>query len=448
MDMLELANEIGLAYALLAAVATWCVMRVLHPLAPRLNLLDFPVGRKDHAHPTPIIGGLAMVVGCIVVLPLIREHATATMLSFVAASLLLVGIGLYDDRYDLRWYWRVLAQVVAALIMIYGAGVSVANLGGVFGMGELGWISVPFTVFATVGIINAINMVDGADGLAGSLVAACLVMLACAAVYAGNPSLARISLVIAGAVCAFLLYNMRFPWQPRAKTFMGNAGSAWLGLLVAWVVFRLTQNSGHPVNPVLALWLLPIPVLDCLVLTVRRVREGRSPFSAGRDHIHHFMQDAGFGPTQAALVLTLFSLGTGLVAGQLMRLDVPNMLILAGFLALCLGWYALSTHRQRTLRFFAVLRALPVFGPMPERAHKARGRSEVPLPMVPGAGKHAAGSRSAGTTARRTARAVGKDGAAPAMAQSDADARADDPVNDVDPSNRHASARERLRNSA
>ena len=366
--------EIGLGYALLAAVIAWGMLKLLHPLAPRLNLLDFPQGRKDHAHPTPIIGGLAMVVGCLLVLPLLPAHATSTMLAFLAASLLLVGVGLYDDRHDLRWYWRVLAQVVAALIMIYGAGVRVANLGGVFGMGDLGWISVPFTVFATVGIINAINMVDGADGLAGSLVAACLVMLAAAAVYAGNPSLARISLVIAGAVCAFLLYNMRFPWQPRAKTFMGNAGSAWLGLLVAWVVFRLTQNSGHPVNPVLALWLIPIPVMDCLVLSVRRVREGRSPFSAGRDHIHHFMQDAGFGPTQAAVTLTLFSFGTGAVAGQLMRLDVPNMAILAGFIALCVGWYALSCNRAATLRFFGALRALPVFGPLPERV---RGRQDA-----------------------------------------------------------------------
>ncbi|NLA69016.1 MAG: undecaprenyl/decaprenyl-phosphate alpha-N-acetylglucosaminyl 1-phosphate transferase, partial [Gammaproteobacteria bacterium] len=239
-------------------------------------------------------------------------------------------------------------------------------LGGVFGTGELGWISVPFTVFATVGIINAINMVDGADGLAGLLVSACLVMLAAAAVYAGNPPLANISLSIAGVVFAFLLYNMRFPWQPRARTFMGNAGSAWLGLVVAWVVFRLTQNSGHPVNPVLALWLIPVPIMDCLVLSVRRVREGRSPFAAGRDHIHHFMQDAGFGPTQAAVALAGFSLCTGLVAGQLMRLDVPNTLILAGFLALCVGWYALSRNRAATLRLFSALRALPLFGPLPE----------------------------------------------------------------------------------
>lgn len=371
---MNLLLEIGLGHALLAAALTWGLLKLLHPWAPRLNLLDFPKGRKDHAHPTPIIGGLAMVAGFLLVMALVvPRHAMNSMTSFAAASLLLVGVGLYDDRFDLRWYWRVLAQVVAALIMIYGAGVRVENLGGVFGMSDLGWISVPFTVFATVGIINAVNMVDGADGLAGSLVGACLVMLAAAAVYAGNSSLANISLVVAGVVVAFLLYNMRFPWQRRAKTFMGNAGSAWLGLVVAWVVFRLTQNAGHPVNPVLALWLIPIPVMDCLVLTVRRTREGRSPFAAGRDHIHHFMQDAGFGPTQAAIALTVFSLCTGLVAGQLMRMDVPNMAILAVFVALCAGWYALSSKRARTLRFFGAIRALPVFGPVRAAASGGNG---------------------------------------------------------------------------
>ncbi|MBL0227583.1 hypothetical protein [Thermomonas sp.] len=100
---------------------------------------------------------------------------------------------------------------------------------------------------------------------------------------------------------------------------LGNAGSALLGLVIAWVAFRLTQNPGHPVNPVLALWLLPIPVMDCLVLIVRRLQQGRSPFSAGRDHIHHVMQDAGFGPTRAAMVLTAVSLACGLLVAQAMR---------------------------------------------------------------------------------------------------------------------------------
>lgn len=366
--MTEWLVEAGVPHALAAAALTWLVLKLLHPVAPRLNLLDYPTVRKDHAHPTPITGGLAMLAAFVVMAAVtIGDFATDTLVSFSAAALLVSGVGLLDDRYDVRWYWRVLAQVAAALIMIYGAGVRVEQIGPVFGLDSLalGWLSVPFTVFATVGIINAVNMIDGADGLAGLLVAVCLVMLAAAALYAGNDGLSRHTLVVAGAVGAFLLYNMRFPWQPRAKAFMGNAGSAFLGLVVAWVVFRLTQNPGHPVNPVLALWLIPVPIADCLVLTVRRTREGRSPFAAGRDHVHHFMRDAGFGPTQGAVALAVFSLVCGLVAGQAMRLDVPHPVILVAFLLLCVWWYWLSARRERVVKFFRALRRWRVFGPVP-----------------------------------------------------------------------------------
>jgi UDP-GlcNAc:undecaprenyl-phosphate GlcNAc-1-phosphate transferase len=221
---------------------------------------------------------------------------------------------------------------------------------------SLGWLSVPFTVFATIGLINAMNMIDGADGLAGSLGLAALAMLAAAALYAGNAGLASRLSVLCGALAAFLAWNVRLPWRPRAKVFLGNAGSALLGLVIAWVAFRLTQNPGHPVNPVLALWLLPIPVMDCLVLIVRRLQQGRSPFSAGRDHIHHVMQDAGFGPTRAAMVLTAVSLACGLLVAQAMRLDVPHPVLLAAYLLLCVGWYLLTRKRERAVALFRRLR--------------------------------------------------------------------------------------------
>ncbi|MCA1713862.1 MAG: undecaprenyl/decaprenyl-phosphate alpha-N-acetylglucosaminyl 1-phosphate transferase [Gammaproteobacteria bacterium] len=238
--------------------------------------------------------------------------------------------------------------------MVKFGGLRVEQLGqlvGVSGTG-LGALAVPFTVFATVGIINAVNMIDGADGLAGSLVLAALAMLAAAALYAGNHGLSERTMIMAGAVGGFLAWNLRHPWLKRAKAFMGNAGSAFLGLVIAWVSFRLTQTPGHPVSPVLALWLLPIPIMDCLVLIARRLREGRSPFAAGRDHIHHFMIDAGITPGWLTLGLTLFSLVCGLIIGQAMRLDVPNWILLLAYAELCVLWYWLSAERERAIGFF------------------------------------------------------------------------------------------------
>ena len=348
---------LNLMNALATFVVTCLVLWLLKPLAHRFDFLDHPAGRKDHHAPTPVIGGVAIFIGCVFAFLAFDTELSST-LSFALASLLLIAVGLYDDKRDLRWYWRILAQVVASLMIIYWGGVRVEQLGPLFGLGEasLGILSVPFTVFATVGLINAMNLIDGADGLAGSLGLAALLMLAAAAMYAGNLTLASRVLILSGALAGFLIWNVRLPWRPRAHAFLGNAGSAFLGLVIAWVSFRLTQNPGHPVNPVLALWLLPIPVMDCLVLIARRLREGRSPFSAGRDHIHHIMQDAGFGPTRAAMWLTAFSLICGLLAGQAMRVDVPNPLLLTAFILLCIGWFWLSSDRTRAVAFFARLR--------------------------------------------------------------------------------------------
>lgn len=249
--------------ALLALATTSLILWLLQPVARRLNLLDHPAGRKDHLAATPVTGGLAILIGCVVSFFAVQT-SSYSILAFCGAGLLLVIVGVYDDLHDIRWYWRILAQAVAALIIIYGGGVRVEQIGPVFGLGEmsLGWLSVPFTVFATIGLINAMNMIDGADGLAGLLGLAALAMLAAASIYAGNTFLAERVSVLCGALAGFLAWNIRLPWRPRAKVFLGNAGSALLGLVIAWVAFRLTQNPGHPVNPVLALWLLPIPVMN------------------------------------------------------------------------------------------------------------------------------------------------------------------------------------------
>ncbi|WP_374248640.1 MraY family glycosyltransferase [Thermomonas sp.] len=344
--------------ALLAFALTAGLLWVLQPVAQRFGLLDHPVGRKDHAAPTPVTGGLAIFVACAGLFLWSRSTSPAAH-SFMAAALLLVAMGTYDDLRDMRWYWRVLCQAAAALLIIYWGGVRVEQIGPVFGRGalSLGWLSVPFTVFATIGIINAVNMIDGADGLCGLLCLAALLMLAAAAMYSGNDVIAGRLSILCGAMAGFLAWNMRLPWRPRAKVFLGNAGSALVGLVIAWVSFRLTQNPKHPVSPVLALWLLPVPVVDCLTLIVRRLQAGRSPFAPSPDHIHHIMRDAGFGPTRAALHLTWFSLLCGLLVALSMQMKLlPKPAFLVAYIGLCVGWYLLTRNRDRAVAFFRRLR--------------------------------------------------------------------------------------------
>lgn len=350
--------------ALAAAALTIFVLWLLKPVAHRWQLVDKPLGRKDHSHATPNTGGVAMMFGVLVTAMCTLPDPGRPLVAFVLASVLVIAVGLLDDRYDLRWYWRIAGQGAAALILVYLGGVRVDNLGPLSPLADMsgGLLAVPLTVIATVGIINAVNMVDGADGLAGMLVAAALLMLLAAALYSGNLLAAQHAVILLGSVLAFLIYNARFPWQRKARIFMGNAGSAFLGLALAWMSFRLSQNPGHPVSPVLVLWFVPIPVMDCLVLMLRRLRHRKSPFAADRNHIHHVMIDGGFGPTQAAMALALFSLVCGLVAGQAMRMDVPHPVLLFAFIALCVAWYWLTSHRNRATWLFGKLYATHLLG--------------------------------------------------------------------------------------
>jgi UDP-GlcNAc:undecaprenyl-phosphate GlcNAc-1-phosphate transferase len=343
--------------ALITAAFVWALLWVLEPVAHRFGLLDHPGGRKQHGHPTPLVGGLAMAIGIMVPVVWVGEYPRS-YLGFMLGGALLVLVGLADDILDVRWWVRLLAQAAAALVMVYVGGVRVEYLGQVFGLAtlDLGIWSVPFTVFATVGVINAFNMSDGVDGLAGCLAVAGLAMYCAAAIYSGNHFMVERLAPVIAAVSVFLLFNMRHPWRERARVFMGNAGSAFLGYLIAWVCFRLTQNPSHPVTPVLAPWLVAPPIIDCVVLIVRRLKQGRSPFAAGRDHLHHLMLDAGFTPTQIALSVSALSCVLGLGAAVALRTDVLSEtgLVLA-FLALTLAYYWLSARHERAI---SALRAL------------------------------------------------------------------------------------------
>lgn len=346
------------AGAALAFFFTCMAVFALMPWARRLGLLDLPAGRKAHLQATPVIGGLAMLLAVILATLIPFEAPGAATIGFGLAAILLVATGVIDDRRDISWRTRIVVQILAALILVYVGGIRIANIGDVFGLGsfELGMWSVPFTVFATVGIINAVNMIDGEDGLAGTQVLAALLMLCAAALYAGNISVFQRAAVIAGAVAGFLVFNLRRPGQSQARIFMGNAGSAFLGLVIACFTFRLTQNPAHPVGPILALWLIPIPIMDCLVLMVRRLRSGRSPFAADRGHIHHLLRNAGYSPNYIALSLAGFSFSTGLAAAIALRLHVPHLLLALAFVLLCAGYYWLTSRHERAVAFFERLR--------------------------------------------------------------------------------------------
>src|SRR5580704_7622903 len=336
-------SQEGLLLAGLPFLATALLIFLLKPVAVRLGLVDHPASaRKTHADPTPLVGGaaitLAGLIAGAILLPPSRD-----LIALAAASLMLLVVGELDDRFDINWRIRITAQAAAGLVLYVWGGVRVESIGNALGFAghTLGVLSLPFTVLATVGITNAVNWADGVDGLAGSLSLAALGMLVAASIYAGNAALATDLMLMAGCVMGFLAFNLRTPWRPRASVFLG-CGAEILGLWIAWASFRLTQTPGHPVTPVLAPFLIAPPVIDCLVLIVRRLRARRSPFSADRDHMHHLLLDAGLSSTSVVVVLTGLTLTIGFVAANARRIHVPEPVFPLVYLAAAATYFFVS----------------------------------------------------------------------------------------------------------
>ena len=356
MDYLDLLNKLdsdSWLRAAFALVVCAVVLPLALPLARRLGLVDHPGGRKDHQGSIPVIGGLVIFLALALSYFGFENSMSVQSMTFVACAGLMVLVGQLDDIYDLHWSWRIAAQTLAALAMIFIAGLEADNLQDVFGFAgaNVGWLAVPFTVFIVVGVINALNMADGVDGLAGTLSLVSLGLFTCFALYSGDALQAERLLALCAALLGFLLWNHRLPWQPRAKVFLGNGGSMLLGFIIAWTSVRLTQNAAHPVSPVLGPWTLALPLIDCVTLMFRRWRQGKSPFAADRHHMHHMLLDAGLRPTVVVLVLGGASLLLGLGAALAIQAGISRPLMVLVFLALLAGWYVFSRDYDGAVAF-------------------------------------------------------------------------------------------------
>jgi UDP-GlcNAc:undecaprenyl-phosphate GlcNAc-1-phosphate transferase len=344
--------------ALIALVIAAVLIPLTLPLAVRIGLVDRPGGRKQHAAATPVHGGLVILIAMLGSSLAFGDFRSPLTLVFFIAGGLLIAVGVIDDFRGSGWKFRLCAQIVAALFIAIKGGALTEQLSDVFGVPGLylGWLGIPVTVFVVVGVINALNMADGLDGLAGGQALVSLLLFLCFALYAGNVAMAERLLTVAAAVIGFLLWNMRFPWQPTARVFLGDAGSMLLGFVIGWTAVRLTQNPAHPVSPVLGPWTIALPLIDCVSVIFRRLRQGRSPFSADRDHLHYLLLDAGYRPAGIALGLMAVSALMGLSAAVALKLGIHRPLLVLIFLFLIAAYHLLTTDRDRAVAFFRRLR--------------------------------------------------------------------------------------------
>jgi UDP-GlcNAc:undecaprenyl-phosphate/decaprenyl-phosphate GlcNAc-1-phosphate transferase len=324
--------------------------------AHRYNLLDHPDERKQHTGAIPLVGGLAMSLAIGVSAAWYLADSNIFWGLLVSVSII-VAVGFLDDWSYLSVRVRFLAQGIAATIMALYAGAQLSSLGDLFGLGTvyLGVLAVPFTVFAVVGMANALNLSDGLDGLAGGLALIATIFVAVAAYLSGRIITLSTMLILGGALIGFLFFNMRLPWQRRARVFMGDSGSLMLGFLLAWAVIRVTQAENNPLSPAAALWFFAIPLMDTVSLMLRRMRKGKSPFHPGRDHLHHILLRVGYTDSQVVRFIHLLAVAFALVGFLGWRLGVPDAVLFYGFLAIFTLYCYGVRHAWKLMRLIVPL---------------------------------------------------------------------------------------------
>lgn len=331
------------------AVAFACIS-LLQPLAIRLGLVDLPHGRKQHEGQIPLIGGIAMFLGLLFAL-LTLPISLHDYRSLIAGSALLVFVGILDDFHELSTRARFVSQVAAALLMTAWGGITLLNLGNLVFHKEIllhGW-ALPVTVFATVGIINAVNMTDGVDGLAGGLTLIELILLFFLAFHGGQLLAAHILMLMVAVVVAFLFFNFPVPGRRNARVFMGDAGSMFLGFVLSWFLVELSQGTTRVVSPVIMLWIMTVPLFDVGGVMVRRLQKRASLFAPDREHLHHVLQDWGLSNMQISLLLCGFALLCGLIGILATHLGITDGVMFIAFVILFLIYLAvLNFSRKRT----------------------------------------------------------------------------------------------------
>jgi len=343
-----------LAQAAAAAFFAGLLILMLRRPAERWGLVDHPGGRKRHAAPVPLTGGIAITAGMILALA-VSFSAFAQYSAFFAGVLLLALVGLMDDLGEVSPGTKLLLQVVAALLMTSWGENFLVNLGDLFGTNPINsrhW-AIPLTVLAALAVVNAINMLDGLDGLAGSLVLGILLVLTGFAWTIGDANAAKILIVLAGALAGFLFFNLPWPLRGRHRTFMGDAGSMVLGFAVAWFSVALTQRGAVTVPPPVMLWVLGIVLMDVFTVTVRRLARRRSPMAADRDHIHHMLLRRGFGPWQTLGMLVGANVVLALIGTAMWKTGVADRWIFWSYLAVCAVYFALFFMPFRLYRLRA-----------------------------------------------------------------------------------------------
>jgi UDP-GlcNAc:undecaprenyl-phosphate GlcNAc-1-phosphate transferase len=326
-----------LATVITAFLFAFVAIKFFKPVAIEIGLVDKPCERKQHTGHIPLIGGISIFLA-VLAASLLWLPNTLELRMYLIASAMMVFIGALDDKFDLRVRVRIVGQIIIASLMIYGVGGYISNLGNLFGLGDvtLGPLGIVFTYVGIIVVINAYNMIDGIDGLIGSLSINTFSSIAILFIMSGQTDYLSYPLILATATLPYLIFNLGITEKlfnkKTKKIFMGDAGSMFIGLSVIWLLTMGTQGEQASFRPVTALWICAIPLMDMLAIVVRRYKNGKSPFKPDRDHLHHILQRAGLSARKTLVIISVSAAVMSIIGLAGEYFEIPDAIMFVGFI--------------------------------------------------------------------------------------------------------------------
>lgn len=317
---------------------TLCIFFIVMgmPLARHIGLVDKPQGRKQHEGTIPLIGGLVIIPVYLGMLFFFPDYHDLPLLKFVPAVAVLLAVGALDDRMHIHPWVRFGIQVIVALYSVIIFDNLNSNLGNLFGFGNvgLGWFKYIFFATCLVLLMNAINMIDGVDGLSGGLLTTVTLFLI--AVVGVKSGLFFPLFLLLCCLLAFLVFNLRTPLRKKASVFIGDAGSLSLALLIGWLAIEASNDN--LIEPISIAWLLAVPIIDTFALFFIRVKNGVSPFQGDRLHLHFKLIDGGLPPGIVAFTLIVMATVAGAIGYAATMSSLPTFVFFYSWAGLLLGY--------------------------------------------------------------------------------------------------------------
>lgn len=316
--------------ATLAFLITFFAIPVIIQVAKDKKLFDEPDERKVHKNVIPTLGGLGIFAGFLIATLMgVPSGITSELQYFAAAATVIFFLGIKDDILILSASKKFIGQLIAAGIIIKFGGIQISNMHGLLGIYEIPHVaSIVLSLFTIIVITNSFNLIDGVDGLAGSLGLITTLVFGIYFFYAGQLTFAVMALSLAGSIIAFLIYN----FSP-AKIFMGDTGSLLLGLINSILVIKFINVAGNPASnfpieaaPAIGFAILMIPLFDTLRVFGLRILDRRSPFSPDRNHVHHFLLDLGLSHRMVTITCVTVNIGFIVMAYLLRGLGTTAVL--------------------------------------------------------------------------------------------------------------------------